>query len=280
MRWTLVFIFLYLIPLIIVFRNYKNFKRSCIYSSIYVVLVTTIVISNIYMSGLNKIEEAMYYHHYASEYIYTNKESSKSGNVEEKDTTEEVIQDNDIDEPDNMVVDKKEIQINNKKQDICNIDTTKETMVTKNDMEIIENFKEDIYEIEKIALIPMRDCMPYTKNIAENLKKLSSVREDLEYARQKCTKVIAEYENMEIPDLSKEEYTHVLDSARIDLIKTYELREKAMESALNLVDTKNPKYIGKVTEYLKLSDNHITSFKERVSDLKETINNKDNTIKK
>ena len=78
---------------------------------------------------------------------------------------------------------------------------------------------------------------------------------------------------MEIPDLSKEEYTYVLDSARDDLIKTYELREKAMESALNLVDTKNPKYIGKVTEYLKLSDSHITSFKERIRDLKDTINN-------
>lgn len=280
MRWILVFIFLYLIPLIIVFRNYKNFKRSCIYSSIYVVLVTTIVISNIYMSGLNKIEEAMYYQHYASEYIRAGKESSKPGKIEEKDTKEEVIQNNNIDETDDIVVDNKEIQIDNNKDDVSNTDILRETMVAKNDMEVIHSFKEHIYEIEKIALIPMRDCMPYTKNIAENLKKLSEVREDIEYAKEKCTEAIAEYKNMEIPNLSKEEYTYVLDSARNDIIKTYELREKAMESALNLVDTKNPKYIGRVTEYLKLSDNHITSFKERISDLKDTINNKDNTIKK
>ena len=46
---------------------------------------------------------------------------------------------------------------------------------------------------------------------------------------------------------------------------------KAMESAIKLLDTKNPKYIGKITEYLKLSDNQIASFKERVKDLKAQI---------
>lgn len=284
MRWILVFIFLYLIPLIIVFKNYKNFKRSCIYSSIYVVLVTAITISNIYMSGLNKIEDAMYYQHYASEYIYKNKEYSKPDKIKESDTLdkveesntmEEAIKNSNTDEADNIISDKKDIQINDKKEDIAT-----ETMSTKTDMEAIYKFKEDIYEIEKIALIPMRDCMPYTKNIAENLKKLSSIRGDLEYAKKKCEEAIVEYKNMETPNLSKEEYAYVLDSARHDLIKTYELREKAMESALNLVDTKNPKYIGRVTEYFKLSDNHITSFKERINDLKDIINNKDNTIEK
>ena len=28
-----------------------------------------------------------------------------------------------------------------------------------------------------------------------------------------------------------------------------------MESAITLINTKNPKYIGKITEYLNLSDN-------------------------
>lgn len=263
MRWILVFIFLYLIPLIIVFRNYNNFKRSCIYSSIYVVLVTTIVISNIYMSGLNKIEDAMYYQHYATEYIYKQKPSQK---------TEEDISKVDLDDDDNQskVEDNKDIPV------VDNVDNeyeTKEAMSSKTDMELIYTFKEDIYEIEKIALIPMRDCMPYTKNISENLKRLGDIREDLEYAKNKCGEAIKEYQEMEVPNLSKEEYTSVLDSARNDLIKTYELREKAMEDALSLVDTKNPKYIGRVTEYLKLSDNHITSFKDRINDLKEDIDN-------
>ncbi|MCE0594522.1 hypothetical protein LWE76_05775, partial [Clostridioides difficile] len=85
MRWILVFIFLYLIPLVVIFRNYKNFKRSCIYSSIYVVLATTIMISNIYMSGLNKIKESMYYHNYISDETYDEKYVS---NFKEKESTD------------------------------------------------------------------------------------------------------------------------------------------------------------------------------------------------
>ena len=37
MRWILVFLFLYFIPLIILFKNYNNLKRSFIYGSMYVV---------------------------------------------------------------------------------------------------------------------------------------------------------------------------------------------------------------------------------------------------
>lgn len=272
MRWILVFIFLYLIPLIIVFKNYNNFKRSCIYSSIYVVLATSIVITNMYMSGLNKIEEAMYYQRYVSEYIDKPKEDYDSNKIEVSEDKDKVSQDtNKLDE--DVVSDNQIDKVGNKNEEITNKENIKETMSNKTDIKIIDSFKEDIYEIEKIALMPMRDCMPYTKNIAENLKKLGSIRKDIEYARQKCSEAISEYENMEIPKLSTEEYTYVLDSARNDLVKTYELREKAMENALNLVDTKNPKYIGRVTEYLNLSDDHISSFKDRITDLKENVTN-------
>ena len=76
---------------------------------------------------------------------------------------------------------------------------------------------------------------------------------------------------MEIPQLSNKEYSYVLDSARQDVKKAYELREKAMEAAVNLVSTKNPKYIGKVTNYLSLSDKQIENFKIRLNDLNEKI---------
>ena len=65
MRWIVVFLFLYFIPLIVLFKNYNNIKRSFIYASMYITLVTTIVVTNIYISGLNKIEEAMYYQNYS-----------------------------------------------------------------------------------------------------------------------------------------------------------------------------------------------------------------------
>ncbi len=57
MRWILVFIILYLIPLTVLFRNYKKFSRACIYGCMYVVLATTLVISNMYISGIKKIEQ-------------------------------------------------------------------------------------------------------------------------------------------------------------------------------------------------------------------------------
>ena len=89
MRWILVFIFLYVIPLIILFRNYKNLKRSCIYGSIYVVLVTTIAISNVYMSGLSKIEESLYYENYAFDQRYKDKYESNFDNNMKNNTSRE-----------------------------------------------------------------------------------------------------------------------------------------------------------------------------------------------
>jgi len=282
MRWILVFLFLYLIPLIALFRNYGNFKRSCIYSSIYVVLVSTIVITNIYISGLNKIKEAMYYQNYAFENRYADKYNSNFDedlNPENKaDTSKDRGVSKIIDEEDKPNVEDKindddlsgyESNSLESKQEIKPIDDIESNQ--KKDKEIIFNFKKEIYEIETVALIPMRDCLPYTKNISEDIKNLVSIQKDLESAYQKCSEVIDIYENMEIPLLSSDEYTKVLDNARNDVKKAYELREKAMEMSLKLVHTKNPKYIGKITEYLNLSDNHIASFKERLSDLNNKI---------
>ncbi len=45
-----------------------------------------------------------------------------------------------------------------------------------------------------------------------------------------------------------------------------------MENSIKLVDTKNPIYINRITEYLKLSDKEISSFKNKVNQLKKTIN--------
>ncbi|MEG0843190.1 MAG: hypothetical protein RRZ84_04475 [Romboutsia sp.] len=266
MRWILVLIFLYLIPLILLFKNYKNLKRSCLYSCIYIVLATTIVISNIYISGLNKIEEAMYYQHYANEDRYKDELSSYK-------TSRDIENSKEMEENDNTLgKGKSEEYIEKEIEADIQLDYEKEKkIVRKDDEEIILDFKNKIYEIEKVALIPMRDCMPYTKNVAENLIKLSEIKTDLEYAKEMCRKVVSLYNEMEIPSLSNEKYTSVLDSSRNDLIKTYQLREKAMDSAIKLIETKNLKYIGKITEYLKLSDNHVASFKDRMSDLKEII---------
>ena len=267
MRWILVFLFLYLIPLVVLFRNYGNFKRSCIYSSIYIVLVTSIVTTNIYISGLNKIKEAMYYHNYLNQGKYTDRYASNfDQNLDEVNIiAEEEKQQNTNEE---KATNEKDNNLK-ENQEMKSIDNTKSN--EKTDRDIIFNFKKQIYEIETIALIPMRDCMPYTKNISENIKNLSNIKDELIHAQEKCEEVIEIYSSMDIPDLSKDEYTTVLNNARNDVKKAYELREKAMTYSVKLVETKNPKYVGKITEYLKLSDNHIANFKERILDLNNKI---------
>lgn len=289
MRWILVFIFLYLIPLIVIFRNYKNFKRSCIYSSIYVVLATTIMISNIYMSGLNKIKESMYYHNYISDETYDEKYVSNFNEKEDSDlkqdkntqstenNKEDVTKNNDLER--NTSTNSESEKQGNTEENNDNY-TSKENDsedIKKIDLESIGIFKKEIYNIERVALVPMRECIPYTKDIAKNITKLSSIKKDVTNARNKCKKVIEEYENMQIPELSKDEYTKVLSSARDDVKKAYELRQKSMDSALKLINTKSPKYIGKITEYLDLSDKQIESFKNRLNDLNEEIDGS-NTI--
>lgn len=59
MRWILVFTFFYIIPLVILFKNYKAFSRACIYACIYTTLATTIVIINMYISNIKQLDDSM-----------------------------------------------------------------------------------------------------------------------------------------------------------------------------------------------------------------------------
>ncbi len=230
MRWILVFILLYLIPLTVLFKNYKNFKRACIYGSIYIVLATTIVISNIYLSGIKIIEETLDY---------------------ENDLVLETY------------------------LDYYESNYETEVKSSKNlDLQKIDEFKKDIYSIERVALIPMRDCLPYTNNLQKSLSNLTSIKSDVVYAMEMCKDVVKVYDEMEVPRLSKEEYIKVLDTARLNVKRAYELRTLAMENSIMLIDTKNPIYINKINQYLKLSDKEIHSFKENIENLKLNIDKK------
>ncbi|WP_343345879.1 hypothetical protein [Terrisporobacter petrolearius] len=227
MRWILVFILLYLIPLTVLFKNYKSFKRACIYGSIYIVLSTTMVITNIYLSGLRVLEDTL-------------------------DFEDDLVLETYLDQHNTQTMYNKQ-------------------NIKKSDLQKIDEFKKDIYSIERIALIPMRECLPYTNNLQKGFENLTQIKDDVVYAKDMCEDVVEIYDNMKVPTLSKAEYTQILDIAKVNVRKTYELRTLAMESSSNLIDTKNPIYINKITEYLKLSDKEITSFKNKINELKETI---------
>ena len=236
MRWIVVFLFLYFIPLIVLFKNYNNIKRSFIYASMYITLVTTIVITNIYISGLNKIKESMYYQNYSFGKEYT-EEKIINENKPVQDTSEiaklEEIKVNAKNDSNNIVSENKE----NDNKEVVNFDSK------KSDKELIYEFKKEIYEIELKALIPMRECIPYTKNIVENIKKLDKVKQDLEYASDMCTEVISIYTTMDIPQLSNDEYTKMLIDARND-VKT------AYENGADRVELNSALYLGGLTPSL------------------------------
>lgn len=267
MRWILVAVFLYIIPLWFLFKNNKNFKRSSIYGSMYIVAASVIIICNIYISTINKIESIIEYRSYASDEQYKKENVMKENN-----------------EIPNIKVSK---NIVNKNQDVIEIETeahnmdfkdnygdvNKEVIIEKQDEEIIKEFKDEIYEIERRALIPMRECMPDMKNIEIDPSTIKQAKEDIQFAKSKCDEVVNVYEDMKIPKLSKKEYMNALEKSKINVQKAYILRSKAMESADKLLNTKNLKYIGEIKEYLRLSDEQIKGFVESIKELQSTISN-------
>lgn len=223
MRWILVFVILYLIPLIVLFKNYKKFTRACIYASTYVVLATTLVISNIYISGLKKIEPRT---------NYTAIMSSKDLSV-------------------------------------STFDSNKEDDITK-----IKHFKTDIRDIEDIALNPINECIKCSNDVKVNLNKLQEAQKSAQKAMYMCERVVEIYEEMEVPELSKDEYTKVLEECVVCMKEAYEMKYKAIEEINIILEQKNISRIHNVEEYVKESEQNINNYKNKISCLEKDIQGK------
>lgn len=256
MRWILVILLLYLIPLVILFKNNKNFKRACTYASIYTVLSSIILISNIYISKVNNIRDMVYYNSYAADEVEPKKEDvpkdKKSVEIDTQSPSEEkeiIVNDESVD------------KIEEEPKSTLNIETNKKEI---KDSDLVFEFKSEVYDIEKVALIPMRECVPNAKAFLENASNLKEIKKEVIDAQQKCEEVVETYEALEIPELDKEEYEKKLYEAKIDVQKAYILRGKAMESGVSFINTKNPKYLGEVKEYMELSDEYIKNFVQKV----------------
>lgn len=324
MRWILVFVFLYLVPLVILFKNHKNKKRSFIYGSMYIVAMSTIVISNIYMSGLNRIEESMNkrwavevhskydlktkdeysdldLQEYNSEY-----ESTKNDESEDidgfNDELNDELDDELIEESSKFVTDKDDEKLKNSKKittgeksvndekPVNSENYTENEKTNKSDKETYKNkideldlkkidaFRQDVFDVEKSALKPMQKCIPYTKNVMSSLKNLKDVKKDVKVARNKCDELASYYEDMNIPNLSDESREKKLVEAKGEMQKTYELRTKSMENALKLIDSKNPKYINSITDYLDISDESVKNFTVKINKLVKEIESESNNI--
>lgn len=252
MRWILVILILYVLPIGILFKNKESFKRASIYGSMYTVVVTVIVISNIYISTLNKMEVFL-----NNKYTFDEKYEAKSdeSHKEEINRENENKKNKDKDKVDISVKEQKDI----KENEVISIELT--------DKEIVKNFKEEIYDIERQALVPMRECMPDLKNLKVNLQTIKDAKKDVSYAKSMCEKVVKTYEDMDVPKLKNEENTAILNDAKKCVQKAYILRGKAMDCAQELLNSKNLKYVSEIKEYLRLSDLEIEKFLNNMKQL-------------
>ena len=255
MRWALVILILYILPLWTLFKYRGDFKRASMYGSIYIVVASVIVISNIYISALNKMEDMLDYKTYASDEKYIN--------VEKEKVLKKV---NENKPKDNKTILEKDLENNkiNKDENKLKDDITKE----KSDKELVNEFKENIYSIERKALVPMRECMPDMKHLKINSETIKHAKEDVSYAKDMCAQVVKTYEGMKVPKLSNDEGTKKLKQSKMYVQKAYILRGKAMDSAQNLLKSKNLKYVGEIKEYLRLSDIEIKRFVDTIKELK------------
>ena len=258
MRWILVILLLYLIPLIILFKNNKNLKRAYTYASIYTVLSSMLLISNIYISKVNSIREMIYYNSYAADEVEIQKENISKDTKPKPVKVENKSQ---IEEKEVVINNESEENIEEEPKSTINVDNNKEEV---SDVDLILEFKKEVYDIEKVALIPMRECIPNAKAFLDNASNFKQIKKEVIDAKEKCEEVVETYEALNIPELSKEEYENKLYEAKLDVQKAYILRGKAMRSGVSFINTKNPRYLGEVKEYMELSDEYIKNFVEKV----------------
>ncbi|MCH1967620.1 hypothetical protein MCG47_15470 [Paeniclostridium sordellii] len=249
-RWILVILILYVLPIGILFKNKESFKRASIYGSMYTVVVTVIVISNIYISTLNKMEVFL-----NNKYTFDEKYEAKSNESHKEEINRENENKKNKDKVDISVKEQKDI----KENEVISIELT--------DKEIVKNFKEEIYDIERQALVPMRECMPDLKNLKVNLQTIKDAKKDVSYAKSMCEKVVKTYEAMDVPKLKNKENTAILNDAKKCVQKAYILRGKAMDCAQELLNSKNLKYVSEIKEYLRLSDLEIEKFLNNMKQL-------------
>lgn len=222
MRWILVFIFLYVIPLVVLFKNYKKFSRACIYACTYVVLATTIVISNMYISGIKQLEN----------------NNSMVMNYKEIYTSS--------------------LDVNNVEQDLLKI----------------KQYKSDISDIENIALKPIKECGIYSKDIQTCITNNAKIRKDIDKVKYMSERVIELYDDMEVPQLSKKEYTKTLKECTKCMKESYELKYNAIDQIDKLIKKDDIDDVSEIKKYIKQSDEKIDKYQKQISELERKIRNK------
>lgn len=288
-------VIVYLFPIIIIL-TYKN-KNKYIFTLIYILTISSIFVIN---SDIDKSIQAVEYKNYNMINMMSinniNKkiddEKNKEQNVALKQKLEEQINfdednlekkcDDDNSQVQVMNIDKTHNKNLNRDQvDIVDSSTNKgDNLSNKKDeknkeqvdeLQIFNNFKKELQDIEKKGLVPLRKCYGVLKKLQKGKANMDELLKEAQISRQKCEQVELMYRDLKVPKFKDEENTKILLDAKLDIQKAFYIRKKAMDYGIDFLDNKNPKYIIKIKNNLKLSDKLVHSCQDKMNKVKSNL---------
>ena len=138
----------------------------------------------------------------------------------------------------------------------------------------IKQYKSDISDIENIALKPIKECGVYSKDIQTCITNNAKIRKDIDKAKYMSERVIELYDDMEVPQLSKNEYTKILKECTKCMKESYELKYKAIDQIDKLIKKDDIDDVSEIKKYIKQSDEKIDKYQKQISELERKIRNK------
>ncbi|MEJ8553892.1 hypothetical protein [Tepidibacter sp. Z1-5] len=281
-------VIIYLFPIIIIL-TYKN-KNKYIFTLIYILTISSIFTMN---SDIDDSIQAIEYKNYDMINMMSidniNKKIDYEKNKEQKVAYKEKI-DNDINFNEQNL--ENETQNDNSQVQVMNIDKTynknlnrdkvdivdisnnqkyEESKEEVDELEMFNDFKKEIQSIEKTGLVPLRKCYGVLKKMQKGKANMDDLLKEAQNSRQKCEQVELMYRDLKVPEFKDEENTKLLEDAKLDIQKAFYIRKKAMDYGIEFVDNKNPKYIIKIKDNLKLSDKLVHSCQDKMNKVKYNL---------
>lgn len=288
MNKILLFI-IYVVPITIIL-TYKN-KNKYIFTLMYALTVSSIFVMN------RNIDDSIQAIKYKNNEIVnmisvqninkkTDDEKNKEQNLACKQKSDEKINLNEENLDEETNDDKNRVAVLNiKKTEYNDVDQDEVSLVdssnNKNDednkeevdeLQIFNDFKKEIQDIEKKGLVPLRKCYGVLK-MQKGKANMDELLKEAKMSREKCQQVEIMYRDLKVPKLKNEENMKLLEDAKLDMQKAFYIRKKAMDYGIEFVDNKNPKYILKIKDNLKLSDKLVHNCVDKMNTVKSNLKN-------
>lgn len=120
----------------------------------------------------------------------------------------------------------------------------------------------------------IKECGVYSEDIKTYITDKGKMRKDIDKAKYMSERVIELYDDMEVPQLSKKEYTKTLKECTKYMKESYELKYKAIEQIEKLIKKDDIDDVSNIKKYIKQSDEKIDKYQKQISELETKIRNK------